>query len=99
MEKPGRLRIRQKSHCGTAPCGRCLIAAVYSDGGIDDPPFQQAGKKPSGDCQVIALFSISFQLQGLNDAEVLCIIAPRHNSARDTFWGLAAIYTSKQPHW
>ena len=36
-----------------------LIAAVCGDGGIDDSSFQQAGKKPSGDCQVIALFGIA----------------------------------------
>ena len=35
----------------------------------------------SGDCQVIALFGIGLQLQRFNDAEVLCIIAPCHNSA------------------
>ena len=57
-----------------------LIAAVCGDGGIDDSSFQQTGKKPSGDCQIIAFLGIGFQLQGLNDAEVLCIITPRHNS-------------------
>ena len=35
-----------------------LIAAVCGNGEIDDSSFQQAGKKPSGDCQVIALFGI-----------------------------------------
>ena len=82
MEKPGRLRIPAEIDiAGQHLADDVLIAAVCGDGGIDDSSFQQTGKKPSGDCQVIALFGIGLQLQRFNDAEVLCIIAPCHNSA------------------
>ena len=58
-----------------------LITAVCGNGGIDDSSFQQAGKKPSGNRQIIALFGIGFQLQRFNNAKMLGIITPCHNSA------------------
>ena len=70
--KTGQIADSGRNHiAGQHLADDVLIAAVCGDGGIDDSSFQQAGKKPSGDCQVIALFSISFQLQRFNDAYVL----------------------------
>ena len=80
--KTGQIADSGRNHiAGQHLADDVLIAAVCGDGGIDDSSFQQTGKKPSGDSQIIALFGIRLQLQRFNDAEVLCIIAPRHNSA------------------
>ena len=80
--KTGQIANSGRNHiAGQHLADDVLIAAVCGDGGIDDSSFQQTGKKPSGDRQVITLFSIGLQLQRLNNAEVLCIITPRQNSA------------------